>query len=313
MNNGARAPRSPTEEVFRVVEQVLADGDFESLDDLQRATDAAVGRYNLTPQAELLGLSPTQVQRLLWAKWGEPWSVVRLDPTLELEALGEARTLVSARRFLRDLQEGGGARATEAGNLNRKFVAEMIERLAWRPGFREDLYRWNKVINEGDAPPLHVLRVLLQEAGLLALRKRTFRVTRKAERLLSDDRAGELFALLFHTHFRVLDLAYLDRSAPAPGFQHCVAVALYRFGALEPAWRTREELVDELLLPSVLDQIPQRGGWDPAALILQTRLLNPLEGLGLADLRESPGPTTHLPIRHYRRTPLFDRFLEFRV
>lgn len=313
MNNGSRAPRSPTAEVFRIVEQVLADGDFESLDDLQLATDAAVHRYNLSPQAELLDLSPIQVQRLLWAEWGEPGSVVRMDSTLELEMLGEARTLVSARRFLRNLQEAGGTRATEAGNLNRKFVAEMVERLAWRPGFREDLHRWNKVINEGDAPPLHILRVLLQEAGLLALRKGIFRVTRKAERLLSDHRTGELFALLFHTHFRVLNLAYLDRSAPAPEFQHCVAVALYRFGALEPAWRTREELVDELLLPSVLDQIPERGGWDPAALILQSRLLDPLEGFGLADLRESPGPTPHLPIRHYRRTPLFDRFLEFQV
>lgn len=313
MNNGAPGLRSPTDDVRRMVEEVLADGDFDSLEALQRATDAAVGRYNLTPQAELLGLSPIQVQRLLWADWESSDADVHLDSTLELETLGGARTLVSARRFLGALVDAGGTRATKAGNLNRKFVAEMVERLVWRAGFREDLHRWNEVVNEQDAFPLHVLRVLLQEAGLLALRKGTFRATRMAERLLAAERAGQLLALLFRTHFRVLNLAYLDGAAEAPGFQDCVAVALHRFGVLEPAWRTPEEMVGELLLPSVRSEIPVRGSYDPAALVLRTRLLDPLEGFGLAELRESPGPTPHLPTRHYRRAPLFERFLSFRV
>lgn len=311
--NGTRGPRSPAGGVFRVVEEALAGGEFASLDEARRAVDDAVGRHNSTPRAELLGLSPDQVHRLLEAEWGEPGSAVRLDPTVELEALEHARTLVSARRFLRALQDDGGTRATRAGNLNRAFVAEMVEELSWRPGFREELRRWNKVVDEGDARPLHILRVLLEEAGLAALRKGTFRATGKARDLLAEERAGALFALLFRTHFRVLNLAYLDRAAPAPGFQDCAAVALYRFGALDPAWRTPAELVGQLLLPAVRDQIPIRAGWDPAALILQTRLLDPLEGFGLAELRESPGPTPHLPTRRFRRTPLFGRFLGFRV
>lgn len=305
--------RPSTEEFFRLVEEALADRDFASLDEAQRAVDAVSDRYNRTPQAELCGLSPLQVQRLLSADWRSPGSALLLDESLALEALHDARTLHNARRFLRTLREAGGTRATKAGNLNRAFVGAMVEGLNWRPGFREELYRFNRVVNERDAFPLHVLRVLLQEAGLIARLKGAFHATRKAEDLLSGARAGELLALLFRTHFRRLNLAYLDGAAEAPEFQDTVGFTLHRLGALPPRWRRAEEMVEDILLPSVREAIPVRGGWDPAALILRTRLLDPLEGLGLVELREEPGEHPYLPVRRYRKAPLFDRFLRFEV
>lgn len=303
--------RPPTEEFVRLVRETLAAGNFASVAEAQRAVDAVTDRYNRTPQRDLLGLSPLRVRCLLSADWKSPGSALRLEEGLTLADLQNARTVRNARRFLRTLRENDGTRATAAGNLNRALVAEMVERLAWRPGFREELRRFHRVVNERDAFPLHVLRVLLQEAGLMARRKGRFRVTRRAELLLERGRAGALLAQLFRAHFLNLNLAYLDGAPEAPAFQDCVAVALHRFGAAGERWRRPRELVPELLLPVVRDQIPEADGWDRAALILRSRLLDPLEGFGLAEVREQPGEHRHLPLRRYRKTPLFDRLLQF--
>lgn len=308
-NGGPR----PAEEVFRLLEKELGGRPAASPEELQRAADRVTARYNRTPQRELQGLSPVKVERLLRSDWESPDAALHLDEALELDDLAGARILHNARRFLAELREAGGTRATQAGNLNRKFVGKMVERLAWPPGFRENLHRYNKVVNEGDAFPLHVLRVLLETAGLLARRKGAFRVTRKAEPLLAEERAGALYAHLFRTHFRRFNLAYLDRADEAPGFQHTVAVTLYRFGRRGAPWRRPEELVADLLLAAVRERIPAGEGWDRAALILETRLLRPLELFGLAELREEPGERPYLPLTRWRKTPLFDRFLRFRV
>ncbi len=52
---------------------------------------------------------------------------------LPLEALAVSPTLALARLLLAALHENGGAKLTAAGNLNRRFVAGMLERLQW-PG-----------------------------------------------------------------------------------------------------------------------------------------------------------------------------------
>jgi hypothetical protein len=269
--------------------------------------------YNRRGQADMGGLSPVQVQRLLSSGWEGEGGAVRLTEDLGLPELAGARILHNARAFLAALREEDGTRATSAGNLNRKFVQAMVERLAWRPGFVEDLRRWNKVVNEEDAWPLHRLRLLLDLAGLVTRRKGRFRATRRSELVTADDRAGALFALLFRSHFRTLNLAYLDGAPEAPGFQETIAYTLYRFGVVGDAWRSPEELAAGLLLPTLRERLEEEPPPDPAPLILRTRLLGPLEDFGLADLREEPGEQRWETRRFYRKTALFDRFLRFEL
>ena len=70
---------------------------------------------------------------------------------------------------------------------------------------------------------------MLELAGLVRRRKGAFQATRKARELLEPGRAGELFTLLFRTHFRTFNLAYVDRAPEAPEFQRTIAFSLYRF------------------------------------------------------------------------------------
>jgi hypothetical protein len=114
------------------------------------------------------------------------------------------------------------------------------------------------------------------------------------------------------THFRTPNLAYLDGAGPAPGFQYTVAYTLYRFANVGRAWRVPGELTGELLLPAVRDELAPDAGYDRAALVLETRVLRPLEGFGLAEAREvAPAPGEHLRRVAYRKAALFDRLFRF--
>ena len=304
---------TPADEVFLLLQRTVRERPDVSLEELNRITARATDAYNRRGRAELGGLSPLQVQRLLSADWESEGSALRLDEGLGLADLAGARTLTNARAFLAALLESDGTRATAAGNLNRAFVETMVGRLAWRPGFVEDLRRWNKVLNEADVRPLHVLRVVCELAGLVRTRQGAFRATRRAERLLAPEAAGRLLALLFRTFFREMNLAWLDRADEAHGFQETLAFSLYRFGVVASAWRSSEELAGDLCLPPVREEVSPKEGYDSLALILEMRLLDPLEGFGLAELREEPGQNPWLPRRFYRRTALFGRFLGFGV
>jgi hypothetical protein len=68
------------------------------------------------------------------------------------------------------------------------------------------------------------------------------------------------------------------------------------------------------VLPVVRDEIPLDRGFDELALILETRFLQPLHWFGLAEARASPREPDELiaPVA-YRKAPLFDRVVSFRV
>ncbi len=211
-------------DVLDALGQVLAERGPASLAELRAVAGDTVDAYNRRPQAELGGLSPGQVQRFLDADWEDRDGAIAIADDLSHDELAGAQLLVNARTFLEAVAGDGGVRTTTAGNLNRAFVGRMLEGLVWPEGFLENVRRWNKVINEDDVRPLHVLRILLYQARLLRRWKGTFRVTKHAESLLGEERAGELYAVLFRIHFRRFNLAYLDMVAETYEFQHTIGL-----------------------------------------------------------------------------------------
>ncbi len=299
-----------------VIEDALrADPDM-SLDELNARLAERITALNRTPRSNLLGSTPDQVQRLLADDWSGD-DAIRMDTGLPAAALETAPFFRNARSFLALLDEHDGFKATQAGNLSRAAVATLLDGLDWPDGHVERVRRYNKVINEHDAGDVHHLRVLLDLAGLIKRRKGRFTITRRGADALSPHRAGELFALLFRTWFRKLNLAYLDAMPEAPAFQNTVAFTLFRLGQVAGDWRESAGLARDVVLPTILDEIPRAldsdDGFDRLPVMLETRVLDPLAGFGLAEVREEPGRTKWLPRRFYRKTDLFDRFLAFRL
>ena len=318
---GTGAPGADAERALRqawtmledVLEQTLAAKPDATIDELNAELAAASAGYNRRPQAELGGLSPSDVDRLLNADWEGAPSAIRLDATLPADELQPSPTLDDARLVLTLLAELGHAKATPKGNFPRAFVAGFHERMRPRHTARAEWGEASKVLNEEDLFfSLHLARILLELSGLIKRRKGIISRTRRGEQLTGADHAGALFATLVRSHFRRLNLAYLDGADPAPGLQQTIGFTLYQFGRVGADWKTAAELGGALVLPAVSEALPTSPYFDERALLLETRFLRPLEEFGLARSREAPPQPGELLAHHsWRKTPLFDRFLTF--
>src|SRR5205823_5664808 len=115
--------------------------------------------------------------------------------------------------LLRQAMERDGLPLTATGNLSRAVVAEMCELIEWPHYDQAEAFRFNKVINEPDFLPLHVVRLLAQTAKLVRVRRGKLVATPLGKLMLSDARQGSLPAMLFRLAFWHMDLAYVGWGA----------------------------------------------------------------------------------------------------
>ncbi|RZL84816.1 MAG: hypothetical protein EOP66_02340 [Sphingomonas sp.] len=86
--------------------------------------------------------------------------------------------------------QDGGLGLTATGNLKKAVLAETTPRMEWS-GFDEaDMHRFNRVINEHDFAPPHVVRVVLLPAGLVRARRGRLVTTRSGRAMLPAERQG---------------------------------------------------------------------------------------------------------------------------
>jgi hypothetical protein len=104
-----------------------------------------------------------------------------------------------------------GLPLTATGNLSRATVAEMCKLIEWPDYDQADAFRLNKVINEPDFLPLHVVRQLARAATLVRVQRGKLVATPLGKSILSDAKRGSLLAVLFHLAFWRMDLSYFGR------------------------------------------------------------------------------------------------------
>jgi hypothetical protein len=184
----------------------------------------------------------------------------------------------------------------------------MIERMQFdRPS--RDHYLIDTRPSEQDVWPLHCTRVLCTLAGLLKRRKGGLRLTKLGLALLADARAGELYALLFHTCFRELNLSYYSPWGENWGeLQFQIAFTLHALSNLADHWERPIDLMEKAVLPHALDQAPA-SRWAQPERLFEHRVLDVLVDLGLLERREEGSRTE--PMSLFRRTPLYRQFITF--
>ena len=164
---------------------------------------------------------------------------------------------------------------------------------------------------EAEVPWLPELRFVLTIAKLLAKRNGV-RVTRLGGDLLAPDRAGELYALLFRTFFRRMELSSLDGASEHPELQPTLACSLHSLRSQARGWKRATQLSETAWLESAKDP-PTASDMtygDLRYIAFQHRLLDPLVQFGLLEARQRAGDRLGDRIE-YRCTPLYDRFLRF--
>jgi hypothetical protein len=176
---------------------------------------------------------------------------------------------------------------------------------------KDELLRFQKVINEPDFLPLHFVRILAQVAKLLRTHRGRLVPTRLGKKMLALEHHGPLQAVLFRVAFWHLNLAYFDRYALDSWPLTQVGVILWSLSASAHDGLTRETLT-RLCTSPVIDVLEWE--WDLGSSAMEARILRPLVWFGLLESRtERRSPTVVVDRRLYRKAPLFDRFLRFDV
>lgn len=165
--------------------------------------------------------------------------------------------------LLRQAIERGGLALTATGNLSRAMVAEICKLIEWPDYDQADAFRFNKVINEPDFLPLHVVRQLAQAATLVRAQRGKLVATPLGKSMLSDARQGSILAILFHLAFWHMDLGYFGRGLIGSWPQPDAGVVLWSLSVCADEWQSAEKLTRLCTIP---EPAMFSGTWDKDAL-----------------------------------------------
>ena len=167
---------------------------------------------DITPDPEIEELSPNEKYQLIHTSWDDNNFPLKFNKELKYSDIKDSVFFTNTTTFLKILIEmENKPTATAKGNLNRKIVKIIFDKLILEEDYKKFTLKYNTVINETDVFPLNIIRVVCESAGLIFQTKNRFLFSEEFQQLLSEERAGELYHLLFISFFRNFNLGYLDR------------------------------------------------------------------------------------------------------
>ena len=238
-------------------------------------------------------------------------TAIRIANNLSREEIAGSPIARNTLILLRAASEHGGLPLTATGNLTRAVVAEMCKLIEWPDFDQADTFRFNKVINEPDFLPLHVVRQLAQAATLVRAQRGKLVAMPLGKSLLSEAGQGSLLAPLFHLAFWHMDLSYFGRGLLGSWPQADAGVVLWSLSACADDWQSAEKLTRLCTIP---EPAMLSGTWDQTRYAMEARILRPLLWFGLLEHRIEKIPDSPIGEHHfYRKTQLFNRLLSFAV
>jgi hypothetical protein len=238
-------------------------------------------------------------------------TAIRIANDLSREEIAGSPIARNTLILLRQAIEHGGLPLTATGNLTRAVVAEMCKLIAWPDYDQADTFRFNKVINEPDFLPLHVVRQLAQAATLVRAQRGKLVATPIGKSMLDDARQGSLLAILFHLAVWHMDLGYFGRGLLGSWPQADAGVVLWSLSVCASDWQSAEKLTRLCTIPK---PAMFSGNWDRTLYAMGARILRPLLWFGLLEHRSEKIPSSRIGEHHfYRKAELFDRLLAFDI
>jgi hypothetical protein len=238
-------------------------------------------------------------------------TTIRIANDLSADEIAGSAVARNTLILLRQAIDRGGLPLTATGNLSRAVVAEMRQLIEWPHYDQADVLRGNKVINEPDFMPLHIVRLLAQAATLVRAQRGKLVATPLGKSMLTDGRQGSLPAILVHLAFWHMDLGYFGRGLLGSWPQADMGVVLWSLSVSAGDWQTSDKLTRLCTIP---EPAILAGTWDRSAYALEARILRPLVWFGLLEYRRENLPDSKVAAQHYyRKAVLFDRLVRFDV
>jgi hypothetical protein len=175
-------------------------------------------------------------------------TAIHIANDLSADEIAGSAVAHNALILLQQAIEHDGLPLTATGNLSRSVVAEMCKLIEWPHYNQADAFRFNKVINEPDFLPVHIVRLLAQAATLVRAQRGKLVATPLGKSMLSDARQGSLPAILFHLAFWHMDLGYFGRGLLGSWPQVDIGLVLWSLSVSAGDWQASEKLTR--LVPS---------------------------------------------------------------
>jgi hypothetical protein len=227
---------------------------------------------------------------------------------LPFAALAATTVLPNARLFLMALDDGG-AKLTARGNLNRKFVEMLLDRLQWHGCYADEIRSVCNTVNEQDFTPAMYLHAVFRLAGLVRSEKGLLKLTRKGQLLQPEEQAGRLQAVLFRTTFARYNLAYLDRFDMPEVFAPQISLILYLTGQFCTDWRETGALMRSVTFPT--KELTEPKYPDLPITAFEARVLRYLCWFGLMEKARPAANDDWRQPRLFRKTVLYEQVLPF--
>lgn len=300
--------------IHSAVQEHLQGKDFQNIEQLNAELYTFYSKRNSAPDPEMGNLSPTQVSSLIYTDWDKENCPIKFNKNITPEDLKLSRFFNNTRIFLKTLIElSDEDTATVTGNLNRKSVKLLFDKLDIEADSRDDIIRYNKVVNEEDVFPLHIIKIVCDAAELIHKRSKRIIFKTNHHNLLADEKAGELYYLLFNAFFKKFNLGYLDRLPDLTGLQETISYSFYRLSTICNEYKKVEALYHLILLPKVIENIDMIDlPLLYKTIFIEARIIKPLEEFGLLECQRTE-ENYFSKIKTVKKTGLYDQFMKFRV
>ncbi len=232
----------------------------------------------------------------------------QVQENLPFAALAGTTALPNARLFMMALEDSG-AKLTARGNLNRKFVEILLDRLQWQGCDAAEIRSACNTINEQDFTPAMYLHAVFRLAGLVRSEKGLLKLTRKGRMLLPKEQAGRLQGVLFRATFARYNPAYLDRFNMPEVFAPQISLILYLIGQFCTDWRAAGALMRSVTFPT--KELTEPKYPDLPVIAFEARVLRYLCWFGLLEEAHPAANDDWRQARLYRKTALYGQMLQF--
>jgi hypothetical protein len=285
-------------------------GRIPTVDELNKIAARVVGQANRMPIADAEGLSPDQLQGLLYSLF-EDQSPVKLNQSIADDKASSSPLVLLCIALLQEIENAGHLKLTATGALPLKLVIYLYEKKFLT---EDDIERGRvKIRTEKHAETVHLAHILCELAGLVKLRKGKISMTAKGKSLTKNPAA--LLIELFKTFFLKFNWAYFDGYESEHAAQFGAGFTLFLLHKYGRELRKSDFYASLFIkaFPMVLNEFKNRPYSSPESGFTNCYVLRTFQrGLywfGLVEVTSIPIPATLRKRSEVTATPLFYDFV----
>ena len=302
----ASSGSTPADDAAQQLAEAIQASGASTLDEMNELARKIYTQRNERPLDDFLGLSPNQMQAMLYSPLDAPQLV-----TFDNSWYPEQSIAIDLFKALVAGVGDGGIKATARGNLPIKLCREILG-----CGEHDELSRLRRIRSEVEFEKLHTVRLVSDLAGLMKRRKNRFYITQRGRQLSLPENRGDLFHALFRTYVSKFNWGYRNGYPAATFIQTAWLFSLYCLSLFGQQWRSSRFYAEQFAqaFPAAIHEMAEGGYFSPEQQFRTCYATRTLERFvlfwGLAEKRTSQ-PKKPSSYEYELRAPSLSDWLHF--